>query len=233
MSNSQEDLIKKGIRLVLTGFLAVFAACDQEQADPVNMHYSYFPETEGHFVIYEVDSIVYDDFTGQVIEYEYEVKELIESRFIDGEGKESLRLERYIRLDEESAWEMKDVWQARVLRDRAEKTEENQTFIKLVFPPDLGSRWNGNAYNTMPEQEYRITEAHKPYLINPSLTFDSTLTVLQSDFFTLISEDFREEKYAKHVGMVFKRFRNVDKEPDGTIIRGVDYTYQVKAFGQE
>lgn len=233
MNSDREKGHWKRTGLIILGIMAILGGCSEEQADPSEMFYSYFPDTVGHFVIYSVDSLVYDDFTGQVLQFEYEVKELIESRLTDGEGKESLRLERYIRPDESSPWEIKDVWQARVLPDRAEKTEENITFIKLVFPPKLGSRWNGNAYNTLPRQEYRIIEAHKPYLITPSLSFDSTVTVLQNEFITLISEELQEEKYAKDIGLVFKRYRKVDKEPDGTIVRGVDYSYQIKAFGQE
>lgn len=226
-------LFRKMTWLISMAFVVFLTGCKEEQADPAEMYYGYFPDQVGHFVIYVVDSVVYDDFTGQVLEFQYEVKELIESRLNEWEGEESFRLERYVRPDAESSWEIKDIWQAKVLPDRAEKTEENITYIKLVFPPGLGRKWNGNAFNTLGEQEYRITEAHKPYLISPTLSFDSTITVLQNDFFTLISEDFQEEKYAKNIGMVFKRFRQVEKEVDGTITRGVDYTYQIKAFGQE
>lgn len=219
--------------LLLPGLLLFLAACSNEEANPANMYYEYFPDVPGHFVIYNVDSVVYDDFTGQTITYQYQVKELIESRFFDGEGKESLRLERFIRQSAQEPWEIKNIWQARVLPGRAEKTEENLTYIKMVFPPRLGQTWNGNAYNTLPSQNYRITEAHKPYLISPTLTFDSTVTVLQNDFFTLISEDLQEEKYAKHIGLVFKRYRSLTKRPDGSIIGGVDYSYRISEFGME
>jgi len=219
--------------LFLGSMLFFMAACSNEEATPANMYYEYFPDVPGHFVIYDVDSVVYDDFTGQTLTYQYQVKELIESRFFDGEGKESLRLERYIRQSTQEAWEIKNIWQARVLPARAEKTEENLTYVKLVFPPKLGQTWNGNAYNTLPAQNYRITEAHKPYLISPTLTFDSTVTVLQNDFFTLISEDLQEEKYSKHIGLVFKRYRSVTKQPDGSIISGVDYSYRISEFGME
>ncbi len=223
-----------GMLILLLGSLLFFlAACSNEEATPTDMFYQYFPDVPGHFVIYDVDSVVYDDFTGQTITYQYQVKELVESRFIDGEGKESIRLERYIRLGSQQSWEVKNIWQARVLPGRAEKTEENLTYIKMVFPPRLGQTWNGNAYNILPEQNYRITEAHKPYLISPSLTFDSTVTVLQQDFFTLISEDLQEEKYAKHIGLVYKRYRSVTKQPDGSIIGGVDYSYRISEFGME
>jgi len=218
---------------LLSGLLVFLAACSNEEARPADMFYEYFPDVPGHFVIYDVDSVVYDDFTGQTITYQYQVKELIESRFIDGEGKESIRLERFIRLSALEPWEIKNIWQARVLPGRAEKTEENLTFIKIVFPPRLGQTWNGNAYNILPEQNYRITDAHKPYLISPALTFDSTVTVLQNDFFTLISEDLQEEKYAKYIGLVFKRYRSITKQPDGSIIGGVDYSYRISEFGME
>lgn len=219
--------------LLLSGLLFFLAACSNEEAAPADMFYEYFPDTPGHFVVYNVDSVVYDDFTGQTLTYNYQVKELIESRFLDGEGKESIRLERYIRQNPQQAWEIKNIWQARVLAGRAEKTEENITFIKMVFPPRLGQNWDGNAYNTLPSQTYRITEAHKPYLITPTLSFDSTVTVLQNEFFTLISENFQEEKYARHIGLVFKRYRKVNKQVNGTITSGVDYSYRIVAFGEE
>jgi hypothetical protein len=227
-----------GFRMPFLLFLSLsitvfFGACSNEEGAPADMFYEYFPDTPGHFVVYNVDSVVYDDFTGQTLTYNYQVKELIESRFLDGEGKESIRLERFIRQNPQEPWEIKNIWQARVLAGRAEKTEENITYIKMVFPPRLGQNWDGNAYNTMPSQTYRITEAHKPYLITPTLSFDSTVTVLQNDFFTLISEDLQEEKYARHIGLVFKRYRKVNKQVDGTITSGVDYSYRIVEFGEE
>lgn len=216
------------------GLVLLFTfACQDTEYAPSEMFYEYFPDSPGHFVIYEVDSVVYDDFTGQVLNFNYQVKELIESRFIDGEGLESLRLERFIRQSPEDQWQIKNIWQARILPSRAEKTEENITYIKLVFPPNEGRTWDGNAYNNLPSQTFRITDAHKPYLIAPGLQFDSTVTVLQRNFFTAISEDLQEEKYARNVGLVYKRFRKVTKQVDGTITSGFDYSYRIISYGKE
>jgi len=233
MTNPLKNKALNRAEVILYLILFVFLGCSKQQSQQAEMFYEYFPDAPGHFVVYDVDSVVYDDFTGQTLTYNYQVKELIESRFIDGEGTESLRLERYIRQTASDSWEIKNIWQARRLPSRAEKTEENVTFIKLVFPPRQGQQWNGNAYNTFPLQNYRITEAHKPYLITPTLTFDSTVTVLQNEFFTLISEDYQLERYAKNIGLVFKRYRKITKQVDGTITSGVDYSYRIASYGKE
>lgn len=213
--------------------LAIIGGCAKQPSNEAEMFYAYFPDTPGHFVIYDVDSVVYDDFTGRTITYKYQVKELIESRFVDGEGTESLRLERFIRQTPADQWEIKDIWQARRLPTRAEKTEENINFIKLVFPPQQGRQWNGNAYNNLPRQNYRITEVHLPNQVTPAFLFDSTLTVLQREFITLISEEYQVERYALHIGLVYKHYRNITKQLDGTIRSGVDYTYRISAHGSK
>ncbi len=233
MMNSLTILTLKRAGLIIMLIHYLFWGCSKDSLHQAEMFYGYFPTTPGHFVIYEVDSVVYDDFTGQILTYKYQVKEHIESSFIDGEGTQSLRLERFIRLTPAAPWEIKDIWQARRLPMRAEKTEENITFIKLVFPPHQGRGWNGNAYNTLAAQNYRITEAHKPFQIAPSLSFDSTLTVLQREFITLISEDYQLERYAKNIGMIFRRYRSVSKRLNGTITGGVDYTYRIISHGKK
>lgn len=231
MMNSFKNSTPVKARFIIILIHSMLWSCSKDSSHQAEMYYNYFPVIPGHFVIYDVDSVVYDEFTGQMLTYKYQVKELIESSFIDGEGTHSIRLERFIRLTPAAPWEIKDIWQARRLPSRAEKTEENMTFIKLVFPPHAGRIWNGNAYNTLPTQNYRITEVHIPAQISPAMAFDSTITVLQREFVTLISEDYQIERYAKNVGLIFKRYKAISKRIDGTITGGVDYTYRIASYG--
>jgi len=210
---------------------ALLTGCEKQDSVPVEMYYDYFPVNPGHFVVYEVDSVVYDGFTGQIHQYRYQVMQSIHSRFTDAEGRESLRLERFIRPDAQHNWQIKDVWQARIHQGRLEKIEENNLFIKLVFPPHRGRTWNGNAYNTMPPMTYRIIDVHEPLMVRPGLSFDSTLTVLQNNLITLISEDVRMERFARHVGLIERRQRIVRKNLAGNVTDGVDYSYTVLEFG--
>jgi hypothetical protein len=211
--------------ILIVGIL-FYNSCQKETLPPVDLFHEYFPLVVGKSIVYEIDSIVYDDFTGTIDTFNYFVKELVESEFIDADEAPSYRLERFIRYDEEQDWSIKNIWKARIQTANALKTEENITYIKLIFPPENNRTWDGNAYNVMSSQNYRYTNIHSPYTIN-NLVLDSTITVIQKELETIISEDYQIEVFAKHIGLVYKKYVALEKEVDGTIIRGVDYSYKM------
>ena len=135
---------------ILTVFtLLFFSSCKKETELPVDMGYKYFPVNTGHWVTYDVDSISYNDFTGQVDSFTFQIREVVESVFTDNEGRETQRLERYKRWNDTSAWFLKDVWMVNLTATTAEKVEENIRIIKLIFPPKDNEKWDGNLYNTI------------------------------------------------------------------------------------
>ena len=168
-----------------------------------DLGYNYFPADIGVWVVYDVDSIVYNDFTDSVETYNYQIKEIVESAFIDGEGRETRRLERYIRLTDTLPWSINDVWFANRTASRAEKVEENVRFIKLIFPVKNGALWNGNAANTLGNRDYQYVETNVSMAVG-GILFDSVLTVLQRDEDLGIVKNYFLEKYAKNAGMVYK-----------------------------
>jgi len=221
-------------RLILLLFIMQSFACKKDPAPPVDVGYDYFPTDVGTWVIYDVDSIVYDDFNNSIYTYEYQIYERIESTFTDGEGRETQRIERYKRDSTNGAWIIKDVWFANRTNTTAEKVEENVRFIKLTFPARSGNTWDGNASNTIEEWEYRITEYDVAKSIN-GVYFDSCLTVLQKDYPTAISKEYYLEIYAKHVGLIYKKSINLEIS-SGNVLdsldKGFDYTIQVNSYGK-
>jgi hypothetical protein len=166
--------------------------------------HSYFPLHLGHTVIYQVDSIVKSEFNlGQIDTFRFQIKEVVESFFTDMEGRLTARLERYKRNHPSEPWVIHKVWTANLLSNRAEKKEDNITYIKLVFPPRLNLRWNGNAFNELGEQDYVITSVHAPEVVN-TIAFDSVLTVLQADEDNIVYKKYEVEKYAAGTGMIYK-----------------------------
>ena len=87
----------------------------------VDLGYNYFPESVGTFVIYDVDSFVYNDFTHTIDTFTFQVKEIIESVYKDNANRNTLRLERYYRGDASQDWLLQDVWVANKTVNRAEK----------------------------------------------------------------------------------------------------------------
>lgn len=230
--------MKKYFPLVFIFFFFVFEiSCKKDTETSVDVGYSYFPVNVGHWVMYEVDSTVWDDFYNindslHERAYNYKIKEIIESEFYDNEGRLTQRLERYKKLNDTTDWFINDVWTMNLTSATAEKVEENNRFIKLVFPVSKNTTWNGNAFNTIGEAEYEYDDIDVPATIN-GILYDSTLTVIQaSDTNNLIEAQFQYEIFARNIGLIYKRYRYVTFDiVSHEILSGKDYSYKIISYG--
>ena len=208
------------------------------------MGYEYFPDSVGHYVIYHVDSIWTDDAFNRKDTYEFGLKEWIESKFLDNEERPSQRIERYKDFNQQpyDFNSISDVWFATRTAARAEKIEENTRYVKLIFPLSEDEQWNGNAFNTLEDFgiDYKMYNVHQPFTDTlTSITFDSTVTVLQIDRDVVAGlKVYSLEVYAKNIGMVYKSFYSVDIQPDPDeedLVReyGPEYKYHYLEHGYE
>ena len=186
----------------------------------LDMKYEYFPLEVGNWVIYQVDSITYNDFytPPRIDTIKTQFKEVVESIFRDNEDRLTYRIERYRRYADTVPWTIHNVFTANLTESTAEILDDNLRFIKLVFPVNKGKSWKGNSY-IMAEGEisylknwrYEYSAVDVPEIID-TLSFDSTLTVLQQDQENLIEKDFFQEKYAKNVGLIYKKAIHLNKQ---------------------
>ncbi|MFH0865838.1 MAG: hypothetical protein V1904_06565 [Bacteroidota bacterium] len=227
---------KKNLIFLLSVIFLAFYSCKQETIDPLDVGYDYFPVHIGHWVMYEVDSTVWDDFfpvdsPQHVRNYQYKIKEIIESEYYDNEGRLTQRLERYQKSCDTCNWFIKDVWAVNLTPSTAEKVEENNRFVKLVFPVESSASWDGNAFNILGEQDYEYEDIFEPYTVN-STSFDSTVTVIEKIDSNAIEASNQYEIYAKYVGMVFRRYRDVHIDNlTHDILSGQDYTFKIISYG--
>jgi len=209
--------------------LLLITACKKESV-LVNMHYDYFPVETGTWIIYDVDSIYYNDFTQTVDTFYFQVKEVIESTFTDNEGRLAQRIERYYRPHADSVWQIKNVWYANRTAKSAERVEENVRVTKLIFPVIKDEKWNGNAANTLGGITYSYKDVHYSTTVNNHL-FDSCIAVQHENELTIFTQKFSEEIYAKHIGKIYRNHINLNKLADGTITSGFRYTYKASSWG--
>jgi hypothetical protein len=229
----------KKTRLILLfpfiGFFLLFTSCIKEKdVSQIDFGYDFHPAEDGSWYIYAVTVIKYSEFTPDTSKYQ--LLEFYESTITDNQGREAFRFERYRKYPDQPSWEVSEVWQSILLPQRLERTEENQRIIKLVFPVRRNQTWDGNAYNTLPSQEFYYH--HDSLFISKNIqgiTYENTVTVIQEEINTgnVVRIDFADECYAKGVGLIQKRKVNLSTNVLGVKESGTEYYQELISFGHK
>lgn len=228
--------------LVIISLFFLLFSCKKESQEPVvnKIDYSYFPLDTGKYILYEVSEIEIDSALNYYDTVRYQIKSVFESYFTDAEGNKAVRIERYKRNNPSQNWTIADVWQANIANNSAQKVEENIRYVKMVFPVSLNKEWNGNAFNTMDEETYSISNLNQAYSVN-GLEFDSVMTITQFYDSTLLYKYYKSEKYAKNVGMIYKIDMNIESQNitfpnvpvENRITSGTIYIQKILEYGIE
>jgi len=216
----------KNSRLFLYLFiLGLMHSCTPEKKEEftIDYGYSYVPLAIGQVIFYQVDSIIYDDFTGGIDTISFQQKEELSASFVDGTARKAFRIEISERLNDTSAWRI--VRREVRLRTglRYETQEDNVREIRLVFPVEENKRWDANALNAANKQEYEYESVHGFFEFG-NLQFDSSLHVIQRDEENLIERFYTEERYASGKGLIYRRDINLRTKLNGEIEKGFVYT---------
>lgn len=199
---------------------------------------NFYPLDSGYWIEYQVDSIVHLNIDDQYLvdtsieSYHFLIREEVDSTFIDGEGKQVWAISRYKRNSDSLPWEFASLWSAKLSSSSLERVEDNLRFIRMVFPLKENRKWNGNAYNTMEEEDYTYSNLFSPKTYS-SLYFDSTVVVNQNDFISNINRIIKNEVYGNHVGLLYKQIDSVEtaNTVNGVIIlNGLEYTQTISAY---
>ncbi|MCK6690573.1 MAG: hypothetical protein L6Q97_00565 [Thermoanaerobaculia bacterium] len=188
-------------------------------ADP-SAQYAYFPLETGRYVDYRVDSVVYDFGPGgSTVRDSFQVfaREVVTDTLRDNTGQLVYRIERFERKNDTLPWEFRQNIFAARTPSQAIRTENNLRFLKLVFPFDRRSNWNGNLWIDQYREievagerlqpfvnwRYEVDSLDIPAQIG-AFSFDSVLVVTEVDESNAIERRLSRVKYAKHVGVVFR-----------------------------
>jgi hypothetical protein len=194
-------------------FSFAFLSCKKKEYPNLYFGYDYFPNTVGHFIIYECDSLVHTGGFGDST-YHYQIKEVIDSLYYN-QGQLTQKIVRYKRTDTTIPWSNitipEKVWTGALLSNMATRQEDNFNYVKLVFPPSINELWNGNSVNSLSAYNYEYTSLNSPYTLTTintkrSLHFDSTLTVLEYKDSNLQDYGYQFEQYATGIGMIHRIF---------------------------
>ena len=204
--------------LLLAPFLTLLA-CENETAAPVDFSgdLAYFPLVLDRPVFFDQDSIVlrattrgtaYDTARAQV-------RETLVEQYVGADGQEIYRGERWQRANDAAPWRfVQSYTQSRTDRT-AQRSEDNLSFTKLVFPIRADRRWDGNAafdertevavggefldvYNYW---DYRYTDSPLDTTYN-GVAVQGVRTVRQAEENNSIEYRRAYERYAPGIGLV-------------------------------
>jgi hypothetical protein len=230
------------LALFLLPALILWTGCKDDEVNPSTdgSYMAYFPLIPGSWIIYDADSVVHldgDDINGvdtMIERYKFQIREQVDSSYIDAESDTAFRISRFRRDNDSLPWNFQNLWIAKRTNYSGQRVEDNIRFVKLSFPVDPRITWNGNAFNYFPEELYYYSSVHVPYTLQ-SLTFDSTVTVVQNDFVTNISRINKKEIYAFDVGLIERQFDSLRVRNTGgavLILNGTEYVQKINSYGR-
>ncbi|MCP4441643.1 MAG: hypothetical protein GY810_22285 [Aureispira sp.] len=214
-----------GLLIALT-FGMFWTSCDREIEEYPDVEYAYFPLETGKYITYQVDSVNYDEFNCTVDTTSIQLKEEITTTDVDGEGNTYYRTERYYRNSSNDEWQFSNVWVSQVVDYQAHRVEDNQRYIKLVFPVVDQKQWDGIIYirrDTLVAvkggaidfykdwDEFKYTSVDEQEIINGKV-YEEVLTVEQVDKINNIERRYSIEKYAKGIGLISKEMWILDTQ---------------------
>lgn len=215
------------MRKFILPFLLVsvgLVSCKKETEDlsEISKGNKFYPTEIGKYIIYNYDSIYYDDLLLAEIPESGQVRYYVADTFRDDAGRLSYAINVQRRKNDTDPFVPNDVIYVTPAADHIEMEQKNLKFIKMTFPVSNGKSWNGNAMIPLDDQDYeefdndkwKYTYANFNTEFDPGNNlYEHTVTVNQIDDAlndpdvdsnAYAYRNYSQEIYAYNVGLIYK-----------------------------
>jgi len=240
--------MKNIARLLFISLVVLFFSCKKDKVEaPPDLGYDYYPGTIKSYVVYDVDSIIYNPLGSSngndTVRYKFQIKEVMDTLITDNQNRPTIKLIRYKKKYSPTipysamTWTLQDVWVANKTSRDAEVVEENIRYTKLAFPASLHGSWNGTAQDSV-ATTYQYNTFDVPLTLNGN-SFTKTAMVMQKLDTSAVSYQMDYEQYARGVGLIYKQIVFYVYLQDqygahrGVIASGNYYAMTVNSYGIE
>ncbi|MBD80816.1 MAG: hypothetical protein CL840_18010 [Crocinitomicaceae bacterium] len=188
--------------LWILAILLVVLSCRKDTGTTTDLGFNYYPESVNSYKVYQVDSFVFNDFTHTIDTFQYYIKDIVESEFVDDGNRKVKRVERY-KSQDKTKWEIQKVWTFYKNSFQVEEQVDNIRYIKLNFPVEINKSWNGNAANVMDKENYNYGSK----TIDTNISGFSLARTMKVEHFYItdplqINTEIRYEHYTPDIGLV-------------------------------
>ena len=222
-------LCKRYFGLSVIGMLFLLSAC--EQKDTVMQNDSNYASIDiGRYWVYEVHEEQYS-LTDAPVLSTYYLKETIGDVLSTMQGNITHKLIRYKRIHLTDSWKADSVWTVQQWPDKMIRTENNASYVKLIFPISAGTSWNQNQYNTLPVIAYQYEKVGNAYTLAPTIYPNTLQVVNKQNDSTAISFNRQVDVYAYQTGLISKEntaLAYCQSSPDCIGKEEIAYGYRTK-----
>ncbi len=179
-------------------------SCDNQSVEPdiSTLGYDYYPIETGQIRTYEVYEILYNVF-GTHDTLEYQLRETVETSFIDQAGETNYVLLREVKFKNEANWSIDSTWSTYRTLHFAVLVKNGNPMIPIVFPPNEGVVWDANSLNAKDVDEYMIHNLDSSFTLNGE-TYPILQVIQEDKADTLFDFIYKIEVFAKGIGLVEK-----------------------------
>jgi hypothetical protein len=190
--------------------LLVIAGCGEDEGDHRLSDADYFPLRKGFYQVYAVHERTYQ-VQVEIENLLYQLKTEVVDSFPNQQGGYTYTIHRSTRSTVNDPWEFQEVWSVRMNTLNVVVSEENVPFIKIVFPTVENRQWNGNALNSMPADEYVLTETGNSLELASGVSVGEYIRIIQEDAYDpIIFMEKRQEFYARNIGLVQQEITDLE-----------------------
>lgn len=222
-------LVRSRIQWLSILMSGVFLTCTYSKFIPEPN--SYFPLDTDFYTVYKISETKYP-INSQPISKTYYLKQQLSSVADENSdsGTKKFQLQRFKKNSLQAEWQLDSIWIGTISLNNLIISENNQRYIKLVFPFKKNTIWNTNELNTFGKSEIKYSEELSNQTVNGLVFTDCINAVAKADSNLLIKQVFNEI-YAPKVGLIIKEQTKLDycqSTPDciGKKIINFGYTYK-------
>jgi len=220
------------VLLLLAVLSLVYASCKKDHENDrfyPEATRGYFPLQLGRYVVYDVDSVIWDNVDCSRRERHWNMRYTVADTFTDVTGRPSYRIDVLKRVADTGIWQVSTVVYATPTTNGIEVAMNNLQMEKLIFPVSEGATWFGNRLIDTNENGnkiygkwlYQYVNFLRPYN-NGRINFDNTITVNEvNDSIgnperspaAIARRNYAREIYGYDVGLIYREFTHWTYDP--------------------
>ncbi|MEL7122567.1 MAG: hypothetical protein AAFO07_24185 [Bacteroidota bacterium] len=211
--------------IVLSFFLT---ACQEERNERIdlNFEFDFYPLEVGQTKVFELDSVIFTQQSNRIIADTVSifVRERILDTLRDNAGKLIYKVE-YAEAELGASYQVKSIFTAQLDELSAIRDFSNLRFVPLIFPPEIGTEWDGNIFFN-PSTEVRVGETgvqvykgwsysikeRYPSFQVGDIIYNDVIEVEMANLESILELRQANAFYAKGIGLVFEELLILDTQ---------------------